>query len=135
MFKDADIPEKSGSEILRAEHILSDMTKLPFKIHTSEYWKKGLEKADLIDVEIHENKKMIGLGESPRIIREIGGAGIFFNMMIRFTKYYLRSKKIRHRFKKLSKAKRILVGSPMFPSSTSKYVGYILGVGKKVDGK
>jgi ubiquinone/menaquinone biosynthesis C-methylase UbiE len=131
MFKDADVPEKIGSKILTAEEIISDITKLPFRIHTPEYWKRGLEKVGLTDVEIHENKKMIGLGESPEIIREIGGFWMTFRMMIRFTKYYILSKKIRERFKKLNKAKRVLVGSPMFPTKTSKHVGYILGVGKK----
>jgi ubiquinone/menaquinone biosynthesis C-methylase UbiE len=131
MFKDADIPEKLENEILRAEEIISDITKLPFRIHTPEYWKNSLERAGLTDVEMQENKKMIGISEFPKIIREIGGLRMIVKMMFMFTKYYMLSKKIRDRFKKLNKAKRILVGSPIFPSKTSKHAGYILGVGKK----
>lgn len=131
MFKDKEMPPKVAEEIMKAEQIIGDITQLPFTIHTPEDWKEWFEKAGLNGVEIHENREPMSPKESPQLIKEIGGFWKLFKLMVRMTKYALLSKGIRNRFKKLSKAKRVLVGSPIIKSATSKHVGYILGVGKK----
>lgn len=135
IFKDKDMPPKAAEKILEAEQILGDITQLPFTIHTSEDWKERLEKAGLKGVEIHENREAMSLIESPQLIKEIGGFGKFFKSMVRMAKYALLSRVIRNRFKKLDRAKRVLVGYPMIKSATSRHVGYILGVGNKNEHK
>ncbi len=135
IFKDKDMPPKAAEKILEAEQILGDITQLPFTIHTSEDWKERLEKAGLKGVEIHENREAMSLKESPQLIKEIGGFGKFFKSMVRMAKYALLSRVIRNRFKKLDRAKRVLVGYPMIKSATSRHVGYILGVGNKNEHK
>ena len=73
----------------------------------------------------------MSLKEFPQLIKEIGGSVRFFKLMARITKYTLLSKVIRNRFKKLGRAKKVLVGFPITKSATSRHVGYILGVGNK----
>ncbi len=131
LFKDKDLPPKVAEELLEAEQIIGDITQLPFTIHTSEDWKEWLENAGFKGVEIHENRELMSLKEFPLLIKEIGGSGKIFKLMVRIMKYALLSKVIRNRFKKLSKAKRVLLGAPIIKSATSQHVGYILGVGKK----
>lgn len=132
IFKDKDMPPKIAEEILKAEQIIGEITELPFTIHTPEDWKQWLENAGLKEVKIHENRKPMSLREFPQVIKEIGGFGKFSKIMIKITKYALVSKVIRERFRKLIKAKRVLVGSPLFQTATSRHVGYVLGIGKKV---
>lgn len=131
MFKDKEMPPKIAEKILEAERIIGEITELPFTIHTSEDWNECLEKAGLKEVKIQENREPMSLKEAPQIFKEMGGFGKFIKIMIQLMKYTLLSKVIRNRFTKLSKTKRILVGSPIMKTSTSKHVGYIIGVGKK----
>lgn len=132
IYKDKEMPPKAAEEILEAEKIIAEITQLPFTIHTSEDWKECLEKAGLNEVEIEKNTEPMSLKETPLIIKEIGGFRKFIKLLVLTTKYTLLSKVIRSRFRKLNKAKRALVGSPIIRSSSSRYVGYILGVGKKI---
>lgn len=136
LFKDKDIPPKIAEEIMNAEQIFNDLTQLPFKIYTPEDWKQWLEKAGLIDVQIYEFKNYTSVKAKIRatkeLIKAMGGFGKFFKLIIipviRVIKYTLSSKIIRNRIKQLEKGKIIL----MRKKSTSKYVGYILGIGKKI---
>jgi len=132
IFKDKDMPPKIAENIMGAEQIICEITRLPFTIHTPPDWKQWFERAGLIDVRIHENRKLMSLKESPQLIKEIGGFWEISKLLMRMTKYTLRSKVIRDRFKKLDKAKRVLIGTPIAQSATSKHVGYVLGTGKKI---
>ena len=131
MFKDNEMQPKIAEQILEAEQIIGEITELPFIIHTPDEWRDCLENAGLKDIEIHENKKPMSLREAPQMFREIGGFGHFLKLITKMTKITLASKVIRKRFKKLGESKKILVGSPLIKSASSKHVGYILGVGSK----
>ena len=131
MFKDKEMPPKIAEKILEAEQIISEITELPFTIHTSDNWRGYLENAGLKEIEIHENKEPMALSDAPQVFREIGGVGKFFNLISKMTRITLSSKVIWNRFKKLDEAKRILIGVPLVKTATSKHVGYILGVGSK----
>lgn len=131
MFKDEDPPPKIAEEVLEAERTIADLTKLPFEIHTSREWRRWLEEAGLSGVEVHEVKEYMGLKESINMIKAMGGFWTLSKLLVRVTKYALLSRVIRERFGKLSKAKRILLGSGIYRPESSRHVGYVLAVGRK----
>ena len=131
MFKDKEMPPKIAEKILEAEQIICEITELPFTIHTSDEWGGYLENAGLGEIEINENRVSMSFGDGLQLFKEIGGIGKFFKLIAQMTKVTLSSKVVRKRFKKLDKAKKIMVGVPFVKTATSKHVGYILGVGSK----
>jgi SAM-dependent methyltransferase len=132
MYRDADIPPAIEKEIMEAESIFSELTQLPFSLYSPEEWERRLERAGLSEVRVYRHHLSVSLNELKLVIRAMGGFGksakLFLGLMIGMTRYALSSKKIRNRFKQISRGKRILLNK----RSTSKYVGYVLGVGKKV---
>lgn len=96
-----------------------------------EKWKEELEKAGLKDVNVRMCKPIRYLQETKYMVEAMGGTWSFVEYLIdtisKMLKYYLLSKKIRYRFKRLEKSKKILLRK----KSTSKYVGYVLATGKK----
>lgn len=81
---------------------------------------------------MYKNKVSVSVKDLKLMSRSMGGfwkfVRLFMSLMIGMTRYTLSSKKNRSRFRQLSKGKRILIRN----RSTSKYVGYVLGVGRKV---
>ncbi|HPS88857.1 MAG TPA: class I SAM-dependent methyltransferase, partial [Methanosarcina vacuolata] len=71
------------------------------------------------------------LQETKYMAEAMGGTWSFIKYLIdtisKMAKYYFLSKKIRYRFKRLEKSKKILFRKKL----TSKYVGYVLATGKK----
>ncbi|NPE28880.1 class I SAM-dependent methyltransferase [Methanococcoides sp. SA1] len=132
MYRDADIPPAPEKEIMEAESIFSELTQLPFSIYSPEEWEQRLERVGLSEVHVYRHHHSVSLNELKLVIRAMGGFGQFtrlsLGLMIGMIRYTLSSKKIRNRFKQISRGKRILLNK----RSTSKYVGYVLGVGKKV---
>ncbi|MDR6223806.1 class I SAM-dependent methyltransferase [Methanococcoides alaskense] len=132
MYRDVDIPPAIGKEIMEAERIFTEITQLPFSLNSPEEWEQRLERAGLNEVHVHKHKVSVNVNELKLVIRAMGGIGkfakLFLGPMIGMTRYALSSRKIRNRFKQISRGKRILLNK----RSTSKYVGYVLGVGKKV---
>lgn len=131
MFKGREMPPKIAGKIMEAERIIGEITELPFTIHTSDEWRDYLENAGLKEIGINENRSSMSLSDAPQLFREIGGIGKFFQLIAKMTKVTLFSKVIRKRFKKLDKAKKIMIGVPLVKTASSKHVGYILGVGSK----
>lgn len=132
MYRDADVPPAIAEEIMEAEHIFGEITQLPFSLPSPEEWKLWLEGAGLCDVRVHKHKISVSLKEFKLVIRTMGGFGKFTRLFIRLmtgmTRYTISSRKIRNRFMQLSKGKRILTRK----RTTSKYVGYVLAVGRKI---
>ncbi len=127
MYKDSKIPAEPAGEIQSTENITEELTELPFKLHTPEEWKSLFEEARLIDIEINRSHETLGLRDMPYIIHESGGLVKLVKIMGRIVKYAILSKKIRDRFRGLQKVKSVFLRK----RSTRKYVGYILGSGKK----
>jgi ubiquinone/menaquinone biosynthesis C-methylase UbiE len=128
LFLESEIPDKSFKKILEAEDIFREITRLPFKIPTSDEWKESFFKAGFKEIRIEKHREIIGFSE---FIEDMGGVGKTISVLLGISSKMLRhsfsSREIRRRFFKLSKAKGILLRKP----STSKYTGYILAVGKK----
>jgi ubiquinone/menaquinone biosynthesis C-methylase UbiE len=127
MYKDSRITAGPAKEIQAAEDLIADLTKLPFKLQTPEHWKQLFEEAGLIEIEINKSQEVLGLKDTPFIIREMGGPWRLFNLFWKMTKYTILSKKLRHRFTGLQKVKAVFLRK----KSTKKHVGYVLGSGKK----
>ncbi|AKB85283.1 Putative methyltransferase YodH [Methanococcoides methylutens MM1] len=131
MYSDADMPPEVTEKIREAERIFSEITQLPFSLPSPEDWKSWLEGAGLSDVQVHKHKVSVNLKEFELVAKALGGYGkfarLFISLMIGMTRYTISSRKIRDRFRKLSKGKGILMRN----RSTSKHVGYALAVGRK----
>jgi ubiquinone/menaquinone biosynthesis C-methylase UbiE len=127
MYKDSQIPITQGKEIQEAEDTIAELTELPFKLHSPEHWEQLFEEAGLVDIEINKSQEVLGLKDTPFIIREMGGPWRLFNLLWKMTKYTLLSKKLRKRFMGLQKVKAVFLRKKL----TKKHVGYILGSGKK----
>ncbi|WP_135611620.1 class I SAM-dependent methyltransferase [Methanococcoides sp. AM1] len=132
MYRDRNIPQASEEEIMEAERIFGEITQLPFSLPSSEDWGQWLQNAELSDVQVHKNKVSVSVKDLKLMSKSMGGFGkfarLFMSLMVGMTRYTLASKKIRNRFRQLSKGKRILMRN----RSTSKHVGYVLAVGRKV---
>lgn len=123
MYKAAEIPEEAAERITEAEDIFREVTELPFTFYTPDEWRRSLEEASLIDVQIEEHPKRASARE---LLRSMGVKNLF-RVMGKMLKLYSRSKIIRKRFKLLSRAKKII----MRKKATAQYVGYVLCAGKK----
>ena len=127
MCKDNEIPEKPAADILDAEHVIANITELPFRLNTPEHWTKLFSDAGFVDIEMNKRSDYLGLRDSPHIIREMGGLFAVFTVLLRTAKYWIQSKKARLRFSALQKIKTVFLRK----RSTSKYIGYVIGTGRK----
>lgn len=131
MYREKEIPAKVAKEIAQAEKIIGEITGLPFSLLSPEKWKEELEKAGLKNVNVKMCKPIQYLQEIKYMAEAMGGTWSFVEYLIdtisKMMKYYLLSKKIRYRFKRLEESKKIFFRK----KSTSKYVGYVLATGKK----
>jgi ubiquinone/menaquinone biosynthesis C-methylase UbiE len=131
MCKEKNIPAKAAEEITKAEKIFGEITELPFSLLSPEEWREELEKAGLKNVDVRICKNITYLQETRNMIDAMGGTLSLMEFLIgsilKTVKYFLLSKKIRYRFKKLDEGKRILLRK----KSTSQYVGYVLATGRK----
>jgi len=127
MYKYDEIPETLAKKIKESEAIFQELTELPFTLYTPSYWKKSFENALFSDVKLEEYQDITQRGSMKRIIKDIGGYKKFTKILFEVLIYALKSKKLRKKFSLISKAKRTFLRN----KETSKYVGYILCVGKK----
>ena len=131
MYREKGIPSKASQEIDQTEKIFGEITDLPFSLLSPGEWKEELEGAGLKDIKVRMCKPSQDLQEIKSITEEMGGtlnfAEFLISLIFKMAKYSLLSKKIRYRFKKLGKGKKILLRK----KSTSRYVGYVLATGRK----
>ena len=131
MYKEKTIPFKAADEIAQAEKIFGEITGLPFFLSSPGEWKGELERAGLKEVKVKMCKPSKNFQEIRNMAEGMGGALTFLEYLIglslKILKYFVLSRKIRYRFKRLAEGKSILLRK----KSTSKYVGYILATGRK----
>lgn len=131
MYREKEIPSKASQEIDQAEKIFGEITDLPFSLLSPGEWKEELEGAGLKDVQVRMCKPSLDLQEVKNIVESMGGilnlAEYFISLILKMAKYALLSRRIRDRFRKLGKGKKILIRK----KSTSMYVGYVLATGRK----
>ena len=125
LFRKNELPDEVLEKIKEGEKIVQELTKLPFMLYTPAYWKNALEAASLnvVTLEEHINPTK---GASRKILKDMGGKRVM-SAMGQLLIVSMQSKKLRHRFFLLSKAKRGLLRHRY----TKNYVGYILCAAKK----
>ena len=131
MYREKEIPAKAAEEIAQAEKKFREITGLPFFLSPPEEWKEELERAGLKDVNVRMCKNIKYLQETKNMAEAMGGIWSFVEYLIspilNTAKYFLLSRKIRYRFKRLEEGKKIFLRK----KSTSKYLGYVLATGRK----
>jgi hypothetical protein len=127
MYKTDEIPPEAIDSVLEGERVFQGLTELPFTLNSPSEWRRLFESASLVDVKIEEYNSIIQRRNSLKIIEEFGGWGKLIKTLGKILVLYAKSRKLRSRFGKISKGKRLLLRD----NAASKYIGYILVVGRK----
>jgi ubiquinone/menaquinone biosynthesis C-methylase UbiE len=128
MYCAEDVPTETKNSLEESEKTIRDLTDLPFTLHSPATWRRAFESAGFTDVilEVHPNAN-----ESPYskgVIEEFGEWLKFAGTIWRVIVYALKSGKIRKKYASLSGAKQTMLRN----KTTNKYIGYVIGVGRKI---
>ncbi|MCX6642226.1 MAG: class I SAM-dependent methyltransferase [Candidatus Bathyarchaeota archaeon] len=126
MYKADDIPDEASQRVNYGERVFRELTDLPFTIKSPVSWRLAFESAGFSDILLEERSNA---SEKPyaNSVSEFGGYISLISTLWKTLVFALKSRKIRKRFGKISKVKGVLLQDKL----TSKYMGYILCVGRK----
>jgi ubiquinone/menaquinone biosynthesis C-methylase UbiE len=127
MYRLGNVPEEDLEKVDYTEHVFRDLTELPFSIRSPETWEKGFIDSGFSCVLVEPFSEFLSVKSSLDMIKDLGGWLNLFRLLWRTFVLALKSKKIRERYGKLSKGKNVMLRD----KKTSKYFGYVIGVGKK----
>lgn len=127
MFRSDQVPEHLVEKVDKGEEIFRELTGLPFKLRTPAIWETGLVEAGFTDVNLEAFTNYIDVGRGLDLVQEMGGWGKLLPILWETLTLALRSSKIRKKYGELNRGKRVLLNNRV----TSRYIGYVLGVGKK----
>jgi ubiquinone/menaquinone biosynthesis C-methylase UbiE len=127
MFKADKIPAEAKDKVDYGEKVYKELTELPFSIRTPSEWESGFIKSGYEDINIETKTEYLTPSKSLEFINELGGLLLLFSLLWRVVRIGLRSSKIRARYVKMSRGKRVLLNDPI----SSKYIGYVIGRGRK----
>ena len=127
MYKADEIPPEAVGDVREGEQIFQELTGLPFTLNSPKEWRQALEKAAFVEIIIEEYPNLRRQGNSLKMVNEFRGLGRLARTLVEMLLLAARSSEIRSRFGKISKGKQLLLRGKM----ASKYIGYILVVGKK----
>jgi len=125
MCKADEIPPEAIDSVREGEQVFQELTELPFTLNSPSEWRCAFEAAALTNVVVEEYSEF--LRASLKMIDEFGGWGKLIKTLGRMLLLAARSKKIRSRFGRISRGKRLLLRDKV----AAEYIGYILVVGKK----
>jgi len=128
MHKADVIPREVIDNVLQGEKVFQELTGLSFTLNSPKEWRRAFEKASLINIVIEEYPNFKQQGISLKIVKEFGGWGKMVKTLCKMLFLAAKSKKIRSRFGKISKGKRLLLQDKV----ATKYIGYILVVGRRL---
>ncbi|NIU85073.1 MAG: methyltransferase domain-containing protein [Candidatus Thorarchaeota archaeon] len=127
MYRENPVPEEFIKKVDYAEQVFQELTNLPFRLRSPIDWKQGFDEAGFRDVSVETKSDLMDVTRGWGMIEDFGGwlktLSIFWRMSI----LALRSKKIRDRYRKISRGKRVMFND----RETSKFFGYVLGTGRK----
>jgi len=126
MYRADEVPEEALTRVEEGEEVFREITELPFKLRSPSIWREAFKTSGFRDVLIEEYSNIqqsIALG----MVEEFGGWGKIITTIWEMLVLALKSKKLRQRFGMISCGKRVLLRDRI----ASKYIGYILCVGKK----
>lgn len=127
MFKADEIPSEAKEKVDYGENVFKELTELPFSLRTPSEWESGFTKSGYESINVETKTDYLTPSRSLGVIKEMGGWLSLFSLLWGVIKIGLRSKKIRARYGKISQGKRVLLNDPV----SSKYIGYVIGIGKK----
>ncbi len=127
MYKADEIPPEAIDNVHEGEQVFQEVTELPFTLNSPTEWRETFETATLVNIVVEEYPNFKQQGKSLKIIREFGGWVKMIKTLGKMLLLAAKSKKIRSRFGKISKGKRVLLRDKV----ASKYIGYILVIGRK----
>lgn len=128
MYRDDSVPTELIGKVDEGENIFRKLTGLPFKLRSPREWETGFIEADFIDVNVEQFQNYVSAKRSLDMIEEMGGWWYLFARLWHILVLGLKSGKMRKKFGNISKGKRVLINDKV----TSRYIGYVLGFGKKV---
>jgi len=126
MYRADEVPQEALARVEEGEEVFREITELPFTMRSPSTWREAFETSGFGDVVIEEYSNIQQSG-SLGMVEEFGGWGKIIKTLWEMLVLALRSKKIRQRFGRISRGKRVLLRDRV----ASKYIGYILCVGKK----
>ena len=127
MYKADEIPPEAIINVRESEQVFQELTELPFTLNSPTEWRQTFETATLTNMVVEEYPNFRQHGMSLKIVKEFGGWEKMVKTLGQMLLLAAKSKKIRSRFGKISKGKRLLLRDKV----ATKYIGYVLVVGKK----
>lgn len=127
MYRAENVPPDAMEHVNASERTFCELTELPFTLRSPTIWHQAFESAGFEEVTLEKYCNSTQRPYSGNIIEEFGGWRKLTYTLCRILVYALRSGKMRRRFTMISSVKRVLLRD----NETSKYIGYILCVGRK----
>ena len=127
MYRADQVPPEAVERVDYGEQVFRELTDLPFTLRSPSVWREAFEAAGFTGTVVEEYSNYMGQAESLSMIEEVGGWGRFLGILWEMLVLAVRSGKIRRRYGKISKGKRVLLRDRV----ASKYIGYILCAGVK----
>jgi len=127
MYRADDVPQEVLPKVEEGEEVFREMTELPFTLRSPSTWRQAFEASGFTDVTVEEYPHFNQQINASSMVDEFGGWGKIVGTLWEMMVIALRSSKIRQRFGKISRGKRVLLRDRV----ASKYIGYILCAGRK----
>ena len=127
MYRADEVPQEALLRIEEGEEVFREITELPFTLRRPSIWREAFETSSFRDVVIEEYSNIVQQNRALSMVEEFGGWGKLIKTLWEMLVLALKSKKLRQRFGRISRGKRVLLRDRV----ASKYIGYILCVGKK----
>jgi ubiquinone/menaquinone biosynthesis C-methylase UbiE len=127
MYRADDVPQEALARVEIGEEVFRELTELPFTLRGPSTWREAFQAAGFTDIAIEEYTNISQQSASLSMVEEFGGWGKLAGTLWEMLVIALRSKKMRQRFGKISRGKRVLLRDKV----ASKYIGYILCAGRR----
>ena len=127
MYRADEVPQEALPKVEEGEEVFREMTELPFTLRSPSTWRQAFLAAGFTDIEVEEHTNVSQMSSSLGMVEEFGGWGKLVGTLWEMMVIALRSSKMRQRFGKISRGKRVLLRDKV----ASKYIGYILCAGRK----
>jgi len=127
MYRADEIPLEAIDNVREGEQVFQELTELPFTLNSPAEWRQAFENVAFVNTIVEEYPNFRQQGISLKIVNEFGGLGRLIKTLAEVLLLAAKSRKLRARFGKISKGKQLLLRDKV----ATKYIGYILVVGKK----
>ncbi|MFC1802526.1 class I SAM-dependent methyltransferase [Thermoproteota archaeon] len=127
MYRDDNVPAEAVEKVDIGEKVFRELTELPFRLRTPTEWEQGFKLSEYDEVSVETFTNYIDTKRGLEMVGEFGGLLNLISLLWNVVALGLKSKKIREKYGRISRGKRVLLRDKI----ASKYIGYVLGVGRK----